>query len=93
MAGANIPDTSSCCGIAWAKSGAPDAVERAVSLLDAMEQEGLQPDAQTYTSVVDAIAQSGQNPAQAEAIMERMAEAGISPNVVTYSAVINGAFF
>ena len=57
-----------------------------------MEQEGLQPDAQTYTSVIDAIARSGRNPEQAQVIVDRMRKAGMSPNVITYNAVINGRF-
>ena len=59
-------------------------------MLNYMEQQGVQPDIQTYTSVADAIARSGRNPEQAEAILERMMEAGIPPSVVTYSAIING---
>ena len=55
-----------------------------------MEQHGLRPDVQTYTSVIDAVAQGGHDPEQAEVTLERMKEAGVCPNVVTYSAVING---
>ena len=78
--------------IAWAKSGVPDAAKRVVSILAAMEQKEVQPDAQTYTSAIDAIAQSGQNPQQAEAMLGRMVEAGVHPNVISYSAVINGTY-
>ena len=79
-------------GIAWAKSRAPDAVERALSILNTVEQQGLQPGVQTYTSVINTMAQSGQNPEKAEAILDRMVQAGVHPNVVTYNAAINGTF-
>ena len=55
-----------------------------------MEQQGVQPNIQTYCSVIDAIAQSRQDPEKAESILDRMMEAGIPPNVVVYSAIING---
>jgi pentatricopeptide repeat protein len=77
---------------AWAKSDERDAVEQALSILGTMEEKGLQPTVHTYSSVIDAIAQRGEDPQQAEAILDRMAEAGVHPNVVTYSAVINGTF-
>ena len=57
-----------------------------------MEQQGLQPNVQTYSSVIDTIAQSGHHPEQAEDILDCMMEAGVCPNVVTYTAVINGTF-
>ena len=79
-------------GIAWAKSQAPEAVERALSIMDVMEQQGLQPNVQTYSSVIDTIAQSGHHPEQAEDILDRMVKAGVRPDVVTYTAVINGTF-
>jgi pentatricopeptide repeat domain-containing protein 1 len=65
-------------------------VDRALSILNTMEQKGLQPNVRTYNSVIDCIAQHGDNPEQAEAIVDRMTKAGVDPNVVTYSAVING---
>ena len=77
-------------GLAWAKSQAPDAIGHALSILDVMEQQGLQPDVQTYSSVIDAIAQSGHDPEQAEDILDHMMESGVRPDIVTYSAVING---
>ena len=76
--------------LAWAKSQAPDAVECVLSILNTMEQQGLQPDVRTYSSVIDAIAQSGHDPEQAEDILDRMTRAGVHPNVVTYNAAING---
>jgi pentatricopeptide repeat protein len=77
---------------AWAKSDERDAVEHALSLLGTMEEKGLQPNVHTYSSVIDAIAQRGEDPQRAEAILDRMAEAGVHPDVVTYSAVIKGMF-
>ena len=55
-----------------------------------MGKQGLRPDVQTYTSVIDTIAQRGQNPESVEAILDHMMEACVRPNVVTFSAVING---
>ena len=78
--------------VAWAKSQVPDAVDRALSILNVMEQKGPPPNNYTYSSVIDAIAKSGKNPEQAEAILNRMSEAGVRPNFVTYNAVINGRF-
>jgi pentatricopeptide repeat protein len=75
---------------AWAKSEAPDAVDRAFSILNTMEQKGLDPNVQTYNSVIDCIAQHGDNPEQAEAIIDRMTKAGVHPDVVTYNALTNG---
>jgi pentatricopeptide repeat protein len=77
---------------AWAKSEAPNAVEHALSILGAMEEKGLQPNVQTYNSVIDCIARRGENPQQAEAILDRMTKAGVHPNIVAYNAVINGTF-
>jgi hypothetical protein len=44
---------------AWAKSDERDAVEHALSILGIMEENGLQPNIQTYTCVIDAIAPCG----------------------------------
>jgi pentatricopeptide repeat protein len=77
---------------AWAKSKACDAVDRVLSILHTIEQQELQPDVQTYSSVIDCIARRGKNPEQAEALVDRMMKAGVCPNVVIYSALINGAF-
>jgi pentatricopeptide repeat protein len=77
---------------AWAKSKASDAVEHALSILGAMEENGLHPNVQTYNSVIDCIARRGENPEQAEAVLDRMVEAGVPPDVVSYNAVINGMF-
>ena len=57
-----------------------------------MEQQGLQPNVQTYNSVIDAIARSGENPDRVEAILNCMVKAGVRPDVVTYSAAINGMY-
>ena len=85
-----VADSLSHLDLAWAKSEAPEAAEHAVSILNSMEQQGVQPNVQMYNSAIDAIAQSGQNPEQAEVMLDHMMEAGIPPGVVTYSAIING---
>jgi pentatricopeptide repeat protein len=57
-----------------------------------MEHQGLQPDVQSYTSVIDCIARHGESPEHAEDMIKRMMKAGVRPDVVSYSAVINGMF-
>jgi hypothetical protein len=78
--------------LAWAKSQAPNAVDHALSILNLMEQQELQPDVQTYSSLIVCIARRGENPEQAEDMLKCMAKAGVDPNIVTYNTVINGRF-
>jgi hypothetical protein len=44
-------------------------VERALSILNTMQQQGLKPDIPTYNSVIDCIARHGTNPEHAQTVV------------------------
>jgi len=53
-----------------------------------MQQDGIQPNVHTYTTLMNAYARVG-NREGAEGVLTRMIEAGITPNVFTYTVLIN----
>jgi hypothetical protein len=82
---------------AWAKSeseAAPDAVERALSILSTMQENGLQPNIQTYTCVIDAIARCGTSHEHAQVVVRlyhAMTEEGstVQPDIFTLNGIFN----
>lgn len=87
---------------AWARSGQPDAVERAESILNRLTtisatNQDLRPGVESYTALLHAFAQSGRRDAgtQALAILQRMwdlSQAGsqyLKPDVTCYNTVLD----
>jgi hypothetical protein len=89
---------------AWARSNSPIAVDRALALIDRMEQNGKhgsphgKPNTHCYNAYIHAIAKS-QHPHKAEKckeVLQRMTAAvadgfyDSAPSSITYSTIING---
>ena len=64
-------------------------VEQAAQWLQAMKDQGIEPDVKSYTSVINACAQGGQEVEQAVKWLQAMKDQGIEPDVVTYNIIIN----
>ena len=99
-----VPSIVECNSVivAWARSGQPDAVERATAILQQIEKlslgnPALRPGVETYTALLHAHAQSARRDAgeQALVILQRMwdlVKAGsphIKPDVTCYNTVLD----
>ena len=73
---------------AWAKSHLPEGASHAELLMHRMEEKGMQPDAYTYTSVLDAISRL-ENHKSRRALAEKVFERIDSPTTPVYNAYLN----
>ena len=60
---------------------------RARELFDVAREDGLTPDAHSWTSLVNCLARCGR-PDEAAAAVREMRESGVAPNVVTYTVLV-----
>ena len=75
----------------WAKSTDRDAADRALEILNRMQEDpSLKPDIRTYTNVLDCLTKSRDDDsvAKAEEIVAGMEEKGPLPTTLTYTALI-----
>lgn len=64
--------------------------EKAVSLMNQMEREGIRPDLVTYNSMISGYSMKGQND-EALHMIRQMKNSGMTPNVVSWTALISGS--
>ena len=62
-------------------------LKRARELFDAARDDGLAPDAHSWTNLVNCLARCGR-PEEAAGAVREMRESGVAPNVVTYTALV-----
>ena len=62
-------------------------LKRARELFDGAREQGLTPDAHSWTNLVNCLARCGR-PDEAAHAVRQMRESGVSPNVVTYTALV-----
>lgn len=76
---------------AYSNEGGLNAAKRAQSLLDEMQKDAVEPNAQTFNSAITAWTRSGSpNSAnKAEGLLKKMEELQIKPNFHTYTSVIS----
>jgi pentatricopeptide repeat protein len=103
-------DTCTYTGVieAITKRGSLKASERAISLLEEIESSyresgdrRIEPSIQLYTSVVNAIAQSGESPERAQAIVDRVESSYLNgfssgaskPDIIFYNSLMNAYGF
>lgn len=73
------------CMLAWKNSpDLPDAVERAEALIEAMQQQGVQPNVVVLTNLIAIYADRGM-PDKAEEVLDQLEY----PNIITYTSVLN----
>lgn len=78
----------------WANSGNPQAAEQAELILEEMSQRGMEPDAATYTAVINAHARLGDYD-RAEAFLRKMLEEyskgnhKMEPTIITINTVLS----
>jgi len=76
---------------AYSKTGGEHAAKRAQSLLDEMQNEDVEPNAQTFNSAITAWSRSGSSAAgkKADGLLKKMEELQIKPSAKVYTSVIS----
>ena len=76
---------------AYSSMGGENAAKRAQSLLDEMQKDDVEPNAQTFNGAITAWSRSGSNTAakKAEGLLKKMEELQIKPSAKVYTSVIS----